>query len=172
MRGKIITGSRTVLIGSQGGIACSSCPDGIKTGSPVNPQLGAKVLSGSADLDFALPGAMPLEWQRQYSSYVNADQGGYCGVLGYGWSMPLEVRLTLQESACLLHDTQGRTITFEALAEGQGLYSASEDIWLLRTGASAGVNSASQELPSLWWMDEQRREREASNASGPEPSAA
>ena len=172
VRGKIITGSGTVLIGSQGGIACSSCPDGIKTGSPVNPQLGAKVLSGSADLDFALPGAMPLEWQRQYSSYVNADQGGYCGVLGYGWSMPLEVRLTLQESACLLHDTQGRTITFEALAEGQSLYSASEDIWLLRTGASTRVNSASQELPSLWWMDEQRREREASNASGPEPSAA
>ena len=78
--GKIVTGSLTVLIGSQGGVACSVCPGGKKVGSPVNPQLGAKVLSGASDLDFALPGAMPLVWQRQYSSYVNAQHGGYCAI--------------------------------------------------------------------------------------------
>jgi len=81
---RIVTGSRTVLIGTQGGVACSVCPGGEAVGNPVNPQLGAKVLSGASDLDFALPGAMPLVWQRQYSSYVNAQHGGHCGVLGYG----------------------------------------------------------------------------------------
>ena len=38
--GVIVTGSVTVLIGSQGGIACSVCPGGMAVGSPVNPQLG------------------------------------------------------------------------------------------------------------------------------------
>ena len=63
-KGVIVQGSRTVLIGSQGGVACSACPAGVAVGHPVNPQLGAKVLSGPEDLDFALPGAMPLVWQR------------------------------------------------------------------------------------------------------------
>ena len=62
--GVIVTGSATVLIGSQGGIACSVCPGGMAVGSPVNPQLGAKVLVGESELDFALPGALPLVWQR------------------------------------------------------------------------------------------------------------
>ena len=82
--GVIVTGSATVLIGSQGGLACSVCPGGVKVGSPVNPQLGAKVLVGSQDLDFALPGALPVVWQRQYSSYVNPEHGAACGLLGYG----------------------------------------------------------------------------------------
>lgn len=145
--GKIVTGSLTVLIGSQGGVACSVCPGGKKVGSPVNPQLGAKVLSGASDLDFALPGAMPLVWQRQYSSYVNESEGGYCGILGYGWGTPFELRILVQAGATLLHDSQGRTITFGALASGQSIYSASEDIWLLRSGMHPG--GLSQELASM-----------------------
>ena len=145
--GKIVTGSRTVLIGSQGGVACSVCPGGVTKGNPVNPQLGAKVLSGASELDFALPGAMPLVWQRQYSSYVNASEGGYCGILGYGWGVPFGLRISVQASATLLHDSQGRTITFDALGSGESIYSASEDIWLLRTGMHPG--GLSQELASM-----------------------
>src|SRR3989442_1051445 len=32
VKGKIVTGSLTVLIGSQGGLACSVCPGGITVG--------------------------------------------------------------------------------------------------------------------------------------------
>ncbi|QMV72227.1 RHS repeat protein [Comamonas piscis] len=135
---RIITGSSGVLIGNQGGVACSVCPGAEAVGNPVNPQLGAKVLSGASDLDFALPGAIPLVWQRQYSSYVNAQHGGYCGMLGYGWGLPLDLRISLQASATLLHDSQGRTITFDALAAGESIYSPSEDIWLLRSGRHPG----------------------------------
>ena len=139
---RIVTGSRTVLIGTQGGVACSVCPDGkaaeSTVGNPVNAQLGAKVLSGSSDLDFALPGAMPVVWQRQYSSYVNAQHGGHCGVLGYGWGLPTDLRIKVEASATLLHDSQGRTITFDALAAGESIYSPSEDIWLLRSGRHPG----------------------------------
>ncbi len=149
---RIVTGSRTVLIGTQGGVACSICPDGVAPdtppiGYPVNPANAAKVLSGASDLDFALPGAMPLVWQRQYSSYVNAEQGGYCGALGYGWGVPFELRLSVHTSATLLHDSRGRTITFDGLAAGESIYSPSEDIWLLRTGMHPG--GLAQELASL-----------------------
>ena len=133
-KGVIVTGSATVLIGSQGGLACSVCPGGVKVGSPVNPQLGAKVLVGGEDLDFALPGAMPVVWQRQYSSYVNAEHGAACGLLGYGWKLPQQISLELGNDACLLFDAAGRVITFEPLVAGQSQYSASEDLWLLRGG--------------------------------------
>ena len=99
VKGVITTGSATVLIGAQGGKACSTCPGGMAVGHPVNPSLGAKVLGGAEDLDFALPGALPLIWQRQYSSYVNPQYGGACGLLGYGWTLPFEMSLQLDADA-------------------------------------------------------------------------
>ncbi|KQO19791.1 DUF6531 domain-containing protein [Acidovorax sp. Leaf78] len=133
--GPITQGSLTVLIGSQGGIACSSCPGGKAIGSPVNPTLGAKVLVGTEDLDFALPGPMPLVWQRQYSSYVNAEHGGDCGLLGYGWKLPHELSIELKATQTLLRDAGGRVITFdEALEPGQTLHSDSEGLLLMRGG--------------------------------------
>jgi hypothetical protein len=71
-QGIIVQGSATVLIGDIGGVACSVCPGGMAVGSPVNPSLGAKVLSG--EIDFALPSAsLSLVWSRSYSSYVNPE---------------------------------------------------------------------------------------------------
>lgn len=134
---KIVSGSRTVLIGSQGGVACSECPGGVTVGSPVSPAQGAKILMGASELDFALPGAMPLAWQRQYSSYVNPEHGAPCGLLGHGWSLPGEMRIVLRDDACVLFTTMGRAITFDPLPEGGSIYSPSEDIWLLRGGAGA-----------------------------------
>jgi RHS repeat-associated protein len=133
--GPIIQGSLTVLIGSQGGVACSACPGGSAVGSPVNPQLGAKVLLGAEDLDFVLPGALPVVWQRQYSSYVNAEHGALCTLLGHGWHLLTEISLELKSDRVLLFDAAGRAITFEEpLALGEQHYSASEDLWLMRGG--------------------------------------
>lgn len=134
---KIVSGSRTVLIGSQGGVACSECPGGVTVGNPVSPSQGAKVLMGEPELDFALPGAMPLVWQRQYSSYVNSTHGASCSLLGYGWSLPSQMRLELKGDACLLFTAMGRVITFDSLSEGDSIYSPSENIWLLRGGRNA-----------------------------------
>ncbi|ABX37111.1 YD repeat protein [Delftia acidovorans SPH-1] len=138
VKGKIVTGSLTVLIGSQGGLACSVCPGGITVGSPVNPQLGAKVLLGAQDLDFALPSAaLPVAWQRQYSSYVNPEHGAACGLLGHGWHLLQELSIRLQDEATLLLDASGRVITFDQpLVPGGQLHSASEDLWLLRGGST------------------------------------
>jgi RHS repeat-associated protein len=136
--GPIIKGSLTVLIGSQGGVACSECPGGTAVGSPVNPSLGAKFLDGAGELDVALPGPLSLAWQRQYSSYVNLKEGARCGLHGYGWSSTFDLELTHGAGELKLHDTRGRTITFdEALSPGSMLYSASEDIWIVRGGFSS-----------------------------------
>ncbi len=133
--GPIVQGSATVLIGSAGGVACSECPGGMAVGNPVNPALGAKVLTGADELDFALPGPLPLAWQRVYSSYVNAEHGAACGLLGYGWKLPLELRVVLQDQRAVLFDASGRAITFdEVLEPGQTLYSSSENLWLMRGG--------------------------------------
>ncbi len=133
--GPITQGSLTVLIGSQGGVACSTCPGGKAIGSPVNPSLGAKVLVGAEDLDFALPGPMPLVWQRQYSSYVNAEHDAECGLLGYGWHLPHELSIQLKATQTLLRDAGGRVITFdEPLDPGRTLHSDSEGLLLMRGG--------------------------------------
>ncbi|ADX47012.1 RHS repeat-associated core domain protein [Paracidovorax avenae ATCC 19860] len=148
--GPIVQGSATVLIGSAGGVACSVCPGGMAVGNPVNPALGAKVLTGADELDVALPGPLPLAWQRVYSSYVNAEHGAACGLLGYGWKLPLELRLRLQSDRVVLFDASGRAITFdEALQPGQALYSSSEDLWLLRGGGMAGANAVATAAASI-----------------------
>nr|WP_050858882.1 DUF6531 domain-containing protein [Paracidovorax oryzae] len=142
--GPIVQGSATVLIGSAGGVACSECPGGMAVGNPVNPSLGAKVLTGADELDFALPGPMPLAWQRVYSSYVNAEHGAACGLLGYGWKLPLELRVVLQDQRAVLFDASGRAITFdETLEPGQALYSSSENLWLMRGGGMVVADTSS-----------------------------
>ncbi|MDK2127094.1 DUF6531 domain-containing protein, partial [Parachitinimonas caeni] len=79
--GVIVQGSSSVLIGDgANGRACSVCHNAVTTGKPVNPLLGCKILAGAEELDFALPGPMPLVWQRTYSSY-----NGRIGLLGQGW---------------------------------------------------------------------------------------
>ena len=76
--GQIVQGSRTVLIGSQGGIACSVCPGCVTEGDPVNPVLGAKVLPDEVD------GALPQAgWQRY-------DRGHLIGV-GLGSHVMVEL---------------------------------------------------------------------------------
>ncbi|AVT00389.1 sugar-binding protein [Paracidovorax avenae] len=156
--GPIVQGSATVLIGSAGGVACSVCPGGMAVGNPVNPALGAKVLTGADELDFALPGPLPLAWQRVYSSYVNAEHGAACGLLGYGWKLPLELRLVLQDERAVLFDASGRAITFEEpLQPGQALHSSSEDLWLLRGGGMAGSTAPSSTPAELLpWAQQPR----------------
>ena len=147
--GPIVQGSMTVLIGSQAGVGCSVCPGGVTVGSPVNPVLGAKVLDGADELDVSLPGALSFNWQRQYSSYANAETGMRCGLHGYGWTTPTDVELELTETAVRLFDARGRVITFdEPLAAGGALYSESEDLWLVRGCALMAHPSTATPEPS------------------------
>ena len=144
--GKIAAGSGNVLIGDGGAVACSACPGGLTTGNPVNPMLGAKVLGGATELDFALPGPMAVVWQRHYSSYVG-PAGAESGILGQGWRLPFEMHLKLSHEKTELFDTKNRVITFGPLAPGEQEHSVAEGFWLLRGGRPPARTTPAPALP-------------------------
>ncbi len=102
-------------------------------GNPVNVITGGKVLREQAD--FSLPGPMPLDWARFYSSHDDRSTG----LLGQGWSLPYEVSLTIERAAdgaigaLYYSDYQGRRIPFPPIARGECHYSVAEGYYLICT---------------------------------------
>ena len=66
------------------GLGCSPRPEWPELGYGIHAATGALLLCGAAQTDFSLPGALPLIWERRYSSYADVAHGGFCGVLGHG----------------------------------------------------------------------------------------
>ncbi|MFV0678190.1 RHS repeat-associated core domain-containing protein [Variovorax sp. tm] len=132
-------------------LPCPVCP---QVGNPVNPVQGCKVLAGEPDLDFELPGPLPLRWQRTYVS-----SNGHTGWLGQGWTLPfgiaIESRRTPQGARLIVIDEFGREIMFPALREGASYYNEFEQITLTAVDAQrlelVGVDNtqrmAFRELP-------------------------
>jgi hypothetical protein len=50
---------------------------------------GSKVLGGTEDVDFSLPGLLSIEWARTYDSNDSRTDG----LFGTGWSVPYEVEI-------------------------------------------------------------------------------
>lgn len=102
-------------------------------GNPVNVITGGKFLREKPD--FVLPGPLPIEWGRFYSSHDRRDSG----LLGVGWSMQYEVQLTVERDAqgalSALHycDDQGRRMTFPPVLSGESHYSTAEGYYLICT---------------------------------------
>lgn len=101
-------------------------------GNPVNVITGGKVLR--EDPDFHLPGPMPLELARFYSSHDERS-----GMLGRGWSVPYEVSLTIVRDpdgalgSIVYCDAQCRSMAFPPVAPGQCHYSTAEGYYLICT---------------------------------------
>ncbi|HAF2549009.1 TPA: RHS repeat protein, partial [Salmonella enterica] len=131
--GPIVQGSAGVFIGAPTGIACSVCPGGRTSGSPVNPLLGAKVLPGETDI--ALPGPLPFILTRAYNSYRTKTPAPV-GLFGPGWKAPFDIRLQLRDEELILNDNGGRSIHFEPLFPGETAFSRSESLWLARGGVA------------------------------------
>ncbi|NHZ38372.1 RHS repeat protein [Massilia sp. CCM 8692] len=119
--------------GSPGPIAAAGMPVDpalrLVRGYPVNPISGCKLLACEIDLDFALPAALPLRWQRIYSSGQRKT-----GLLGQGWSTPLSDTLHISDGQLIILDPFQRDITFALPRAGEALYSLTEKITLERTG--------------------------------------
>lgn len=111
--------------------ACPLCPT---AGGPVNPVQGCKVLGGDEDLDFVLPGLVPLHWQRCYAS--NSAEVSW---FGQGWSVPFTLMLRVKDGGEAIDfiDAFGRTIAFPGVAPGREFFSPSEGI-TLRRGLDGG----------------------------------
>ncbi|MBR0566538.1 RHS repeat protein [Azoarcus sp. L1K30] len=128
-KGKIVTGSATVLIGDAAEGAADRCPTCEPlVGQPVNPIVGAKLLP--AETDFALPAPAVFAFTRSYAS--NDER---VGVLGPGWSVPGEaLGLEVTDQRTVLIDGQGRRLTFGPLAPGEARFSPTEGLWIRRGG--------------------------------------
>ncbi|MFV3383177.1 RHS repeat-associated core domain-containing protein [Pseudomonas sp. NY15354] len=95
-------------------------------GNPVDLTTGRKVIPD--EVDFSLPGLMPIEWSRFYASDLNVDS-----VLGRGWVLPWEQSLRRQGSFIYLTDNQGREVPFVALQPGERIYNPHEQVYLVCT---------------------------------------
>jgi len=81
-------------------------------GKPVNPILGCKILSETADV--YIDAHMPLVWRRSYASDV-----AYEGMLGQGWSFDFGYRLELDSDEIRVYDSYGKKDIFPKLAIGE-----------------------------------------------------
>ena len=96
------------------------------TGNPVDMTTGRKLIPD--EVDFSLPGLMPIEWSRFYASDLTVDS-----VLGKGWVLPWEQSLRRQGEFVYLTDNQGRTVPFVALQPGQRIFNPHEQVYLVCT---------------------------------------
>ncbi|QDQ28896.1 RHS repeat protein [Chitinimonas arctica] len=111
------------------GEVCPLCPT---TAHPVNPVLGCKVLAGEGELDFSLPGPLPLVWQRNYAS--NSRETGW---FGQGWAVMFGMLLEESDNGEVMElvDTTGRRIRFPRVAPGRSFFSRYEQITLACSAA-------------------------------------
>lgn len=96
--------------------------------NPVHAPTGAKLLNGEEDLDFNLPGPIPLPWQRYYNSRDERRDG----LFGPGWSVAYEVFVEFKRDAgterLLFTDEQARVIDMGQIPKGDAVFSASEGL--------------------------------------------
>ncbi|WP_422418950.1 RHS repeat-associated core domain-containing protein [Pseudomonas sp. GZD-222] len=95
-------------------------------GNPVDLTTGRKLIPD--EVDFSLPGLMPIEWSRFYASDLSVDS-----VLGRGWVLPWEQSLRRRGSFIYLTDNQGREIPFVTLQPGERIYNPHEQVYLVCT---------------------------------------
>ncbi|WP_313303172.1 DUF6531 domain-containing protein, partial [Pseudomonas sp.] len=95
-------------------------------GNPVDLTTGRKVIPD--EIDFSLPGLMPIEWSRFYASDLTVDS-----VLGRGWVLPWEQSLRREGRFIYLTDNQGREVPFVSLQPGERIYNPHEQVYLVRT---------------------------------------
>ncbi|MCR8661782.1 DUF6531 domain-containing protein [Pseudomonas carnis] len=101
--------------------------------NPVHSSTGAKILDGEDDLDFALPGLLPIEWQRYYSSRDERRDG----LFGASWSVIYEVCVEIgvhpEGGERLVYtDEQARQIDMGVIPLGGAVFSAGEGLSVRR----------------------------------------
>ncbi len=95
-------------------------------GNPVDLTTGRKFIPD--EVDFSLPGLMPVEWSRFYASDLAVDS-----ILGRGWILPWEQSLRRSGRFVYLTDNQGRTVPFVDVQPGERIYNPHEQVYLVCT---------------------------------------
>lgn len=137
-KGKFFSKLPCMLIGGATSMAVSSAMGAMAnaamgSSNPVHAATGAKVLGDVDELDFVLPGILPIDWQRFYNS--RDDRTG--SLFGAGWSVPYEVCVEVRPhpdggETLVYTDEQGRPIDMGSIPLGGALFSAGEGLVVRR----------------------------------------
>ena len=100
-------------------------------GHPVDLATGYVV---DKQLDIALPGRIPLVWERFYSSSRRNDT---TATLGPGWAHGFEQQITEGEQVVTLREAEGREVRFAKIAVGESTFHRRERMTLHRDGPSS-----------------------------------
>lgn len=126
----LVGGAVSMAVSSAMGAAANAA---MGSSNPVHAATGAKVLGGDDELDFALPGLLPIDWQRVYNSR-DERQGS---LFGAGWSVPYEMCVEIQPhpeggDTLVYTDEQGRPIDMGTIPLGGAVFSAGEGLAVRR----------------------------------------
>nr|WP_225927008.1 RHS repeat-associated core domain-containing protein [Pseudomonas sp. SWRI 103] len=137
-KGKFFSKLPCMLIGGATSMAVSSAMGAMAnaamgSSNPVHAATGAKVLGDVDELDFVLPGILPIDWQRFYNS--RDDRTG--SLFGAGWSVPYEVCVEVRPhpdggETLVYTDEQGRPIDMGSIPLGGAVFSAGEGLAVRR----------------------------------------
>ncbi|WP_099169192.1 RHS repeat-associated core domain-containing protein [Pseudomonas sp. ICMP 8385] len=137
-KGKFFSKLPCMLIGGATSMAVSSAMGAMAnaamgSSNPIHAATGAKVLGAVEELDFVLPGILPIDWQRVYNS--RDERRG--SLFGAGWSVPYEVCVEIQPhpeggETLVYTDEQGRPIDMGAIPLGGAVFSAGEGLAVRR----------------------------------------
>ncbi|SDZ08983.1 RHS repeat-associated core domain-containing protein [Pseudomonas salomonii] len=126
----LVSGATSMAISSAMGAAANAA---MGTSNPVHAATGAKVLGDVEELDFVLPGILPIDWQRFYNSRDERPSS----LFGVGWSVPYEVCVDIQPhpeggETLVYTDEQGRPIDMGSIPLGGAVFSAGEGLAVRR----------------------------------------
>lgn len=126
----LVGGAVSMAVSSAMGAAANAA---MGSSNPVHAATGAKVLGGDDELDFVLPGLLPIDWQRVYNSR-DERQGS---LFGAGWSVPYEMCVEIQPhpeggDTLVYTDEQGRPIDMGTIPLGGAVFSAGEGLAVRR----------------------------------------
>ncbi|WP_434696280.1 PAAR/RHS domain-containing protein [Pseudomonas sp. Z1-14] len=137
-KGKFFSKLPCMLVGGAVSMAASSAANAaanaaMGSSNPVHAATGAKVLGGDAELDFVLPGILPIDWQRFYNSRDERRDG----LFGAGWSVSYEVQVDILPhpdggETLLYTDEQARPIDMGSIPLGGAVFSPGEGLAVRR----------------------------------------
>ncbi|MGU9857889.1 RHS repeat-associated core domain-containing protein [Pseudomonas sp. LF245] len=126
----LISGATSMAVSSAMGAMANAA---MGSPNPVHAATGAKVLGGVEELDFVLPGILPIAWQRAYNS--RDERSG--SLFGKGWSVAYEVCVESLPhpgggETLVYTDEQGRPIDMGSIPLGGAVFSAGEGLAVRR----------------------------------------
>ncbi|WP_244868232.1 RHS repeat-associated core domain-containing protein [Pseudomonas sp. Cab53] len=137
-KGKFFSKLPCMLAGAAASMAVSSAMGAaanaaMGSSNPVHAATGAKVLGRDEELDFALPGILPIDWQRFYNSRDERRDT----LFGAGWSVAYEVCVEILPhpdggETLIYTDEQARPIDMGAIPSGGAVFSAGEGLAVRR----------------------------------------